>query len=79
MRDQVLADRGRFRKVIGPREPSADPAPLKVKEVQVEGRRYVVCVNPEQVEQDRQRRAAIGAALRAQLRHGDKSLVGNKG
>jgi hypothetical protein len=79
VRDQVLADRSRFRKVIGPREQSADPAPLKVKEVKVEGRRYVVCVNPEQVEQDRQRRADIVAALREQLRHGDKSLVGNKG
>jgi hypothetical protein len=79
VRDQVLADRGRFRKVIGPREQSADPAPLKVKEMKVEGRRYVVCVNPEQVEQDRQRRAEIVAALREQLRHGDKSLVGNKG
>ena len=77
--EQVLADQSRFRKVVGARHKSTDPAPLKVKEVQVEGRRYVVCVNPEQVEQDRQKRAQIVASLREQLRRGDKALVGNKG
>jgi transposase len=79
VRDQVLADPGRFHKVIGAREKSTDPAPLKVKEVRIEGRRYVVCVNAEQVEQDRQRREHIVTALREQLRRGDKALVGNKG
>ena len=79
VRQQVLADRGRFRVVHGPRERSDDPAPLKVKEVRVGGRRYVVCINPEQVEHDRQQRETIVAALREQLRQGDKSLVGNKG
>lgn len=79
VREQVLADRGRFRVVHGPRQTSDDPAPLKVKEVRIDGRRYVVCVNPEQVEHDRAQRAQIVAALREQLRHGDKSLVGNKG
>ncbi len=61
--EQVLADQGRFHKVIGPRQMSTDPAPLKVKEVKVEGRRYVVCVNAEQVEQDRQKRDQIGTRL----------------
>lgn len=79
VRDQVLADRGRFRVVHGPRKKTTDPAPLKVKDVWVEGRRYVVCVNAEEVETDRQRREAIVQALREQLRQGDKSLVGNKG
>jgi hypothetical protein len=79
VRDQVLADRHRFRVVHGPRAQSSDPAPLKVKEVRVQGRRYVVCVNPEQVEHDRRQRAEIVSALREQLRQGDKSLVGNKG
>lgn len=45
----------------------------------VEGRRYVVCVNAEEVAQDRARREAIVAALAEQLRRGDKALVGNKG
>jgi arginine repressor len=79
VREQVLADRGRFQVVHGPRKQSRDPAPLKVKEVRISGRRYVVCVNPEQVEHDRQQRAQIVNALREQLRQGDKSLVGNKG
>ena len=45
----------------------------------IEDRRYVVCVNSEEVKHDRARREQIVAALREQLRHGDKSLVGNKG
>jgi transposase len=61
------------------RKNSDDPAPLKVKDVYVEGRRYVVCVNAEEVESDRLKRETIVAALREQLRKGDKSLVGNKG
>jgi hypothetical protein len=79
VREQVLADRGRFEIVYGPRQHSTDPAPLKVKEVWVEDRRYVVCVNAEEVESDRAKRDAIVADLRRQLQRGDKSLVGNKG
>jgi Transposase DDE domain len=79
VREQVLADTGRFRVVHGSRHKSTDPAPLKVKEVLVEDRRYVVCVNPEQVEHDRRQREEIVAGLQEQLRQGDKSLVGNKG
>jgi Transposase DDE domain len=79
VREQVLADRGRFR-VVHPRSPDPkDPAPLKVKEVTVDGRRYVVCVNEDEVKKDRADREAIVAGLREQLRAGDKSLVGNKG
>jgi hypothetical protein len=79
VREQVLNDPGRFR-VVHPRSPDPrDPAPLKVKEVWVEGRRYVVCVNEDEVAKDRADREAIVTALREQLRRGDKSLVGNKG
>ena len=79
VREQVLHDRGRFR-VVHPRSRDPkDPAPLKVKEVWVEERRYVVCVNEDEVAQDRADREAIIAGLREQLRAGDKSLVGNKG
>jgi DDE family transposase len=79
VREQVLQDRGRFR-VAHPKSPDPkDPAPLKVKEVKVEGRRYVVCVNEDEVKKDRADREAIVAGLRQQLRAGDKSLVGNKG
>ena len=79
VREQVLADTGRFRVVYGPRQQTSDPAPLKVKEVRIEGRRYVVCVNEEEVVSDRARREAILEGLREQLQRGDKSLVGNKG
>ena len=65
--------------VYGAREKSTDPAPLKVKEVRVAERRYVVCINAEQVKHDRRQREQIVTALREQLRQGDKSLVGNKG
>jgi hypothetical protein len=79
VREQVLGDRGRFR-VVHPKSPDPkDPAPLKVKEVKVDGRRYVVCVNEDEVKKDRADREAIVAGLREQLRAGDKSLVGNKG
>ena len=79
VREQVLNDRGRFR-VVHPKSPAAkDPAPLKVKEVRIEDRRYVVCINEDEVKKDRADREAIIAGLREQLRAGDKSLVGNKG
>jgi transposase len=79
VRDQVLSDKGRFRVVHGSRQKSTDPAPLKVKDVYIEDRRYVVCVNAEEVESDRLKRETIVAALREQLHKGDKSLVGNQG
>jgi transposase len=79
VREEVLGDRRRFQVVYEAREQSTDPAPLKVKEVWIESRRYVVCRNDEEVEHDRAAREAIVAGLREQLRQGDKSLVGNKG
>lgn len=54
-------------------------APLKVKEVRVDDRRYVVCLNDLQTKKDRADREAIVSALREQLKQGAKSLVGNKG
>jgi len=79
VREQVLSDRRRFRAVYEARQKSTDPAPVKVKEVGVEDRRYVVCINEEEVRHDRAAREAIVAGRREQLHRGDKSLVGNKG
>ena len=79
VRQHVLADRGRFQVVHRKSPNPKDPSPLKVKEVRVEDRRYVVCVNEDEVKKDRADRAAIASSLRKQLRQGDKSLVGNKG
>lgn len=79
IREQVLSRAGRYSQVRGPREKSRDPAPLKVKEVLVEGRRYIVCHNDEQQAKDKHDRQAILANLEEQLRQGAKSLIGNKG
>jgi transposase len=79
VRDDVLTDRKRFQVVHEAPAKSTDPAPLKVKEVLLDKRRYVVCVNEEEIEHQRAARQAIVAGLRDQLRRGDKSLVGNKG
>jgi hypothetical protein len=79
VKDEVLARAGRYRVVHPPRLKSDDPSPLKVKEVWVGQRRYVVCLNEDEARKDAADREAIVAALREQLRSGDKSLVGNKG
>ncbi|MCA1960705.1 MAG: hypothetical protein LDL33_07905 [Desulfomonile sp.] len=51
---------------------------MKVKEVIVDDRRYVVCVNEDQAKKDAADRSAIISALEERLKEGDKSLVGNK-
>jgi transposase len=79
IREQVLGDAGPYEEVHGPRVHSKDPSPLKIKEVRIEDRRYIVCCNEEQVRKDRADREAIVGALRDRLKRGDKSLVGNKG
>ncbi len=78
-REEVLARSGRFEKVH-PRDadPKA-PSPLKVKEVRVEDRRYIVCLNEAQAEKDRHDRQAIVQALELALKRGDKTLIGNQG
>ena len=79
VKEDVLARAGRYRVVHPPRVKSDDPSPLKVKEVWVEDRRYIVCLNEDEARKDAADREAIVAALREQLRSGDKSLVGNRG
>lgn len=71
VRDEVLSRGGRYHEV----------APnLKVKEVVVEGRRYVVCRNEEEAVKDAAARSAIVERLREKLEAGQaKSLVGNVG
>jgi len=76
---QVLARAGRYRVVRAPGQDQEAPAPLKVKQVTVEDRRYIVCLNEHQAKKDAADREAIVAALREQLKQGDKSLVGNRG
>ncbi len=79
IRDRVLSHPGRYKAVWPQNSDPKKPAPLKVKQVEIEGCRYVVCVNPAQQRKDAADRQAIVAALTEQLRKGAKSLVGNKG
>lgn len=79
VRDEVLSRAGRFQVVSPKSENPKDPSPLKVKEVQVEGRRYIVCLNEDQATKDAADREAIINSLSDHLKKGDKSLVGNKG
>jgi Transposase DDE domain len=58
-------------------ERKAGETQLFVKQVKVEGARYVVCRNEAEAENDRKDREAIVAALDAQLKKGDKALIGN--
>ena len=79
VKDDVLARAGRYRVVHPERQTSGDPSPLKVKEVRVDDRRYVVCLNDDEARKDAADRQAIVASLREKLEAGEKSLVGNKG
>ena len=75
----VLGSRKQWQESVPERTNAKDPAPLKIKEVWVENRRYVLCLNEEERRKDAHDREAIVAHLKEQLRQGDKSLVGNKG
>jgi hypothetical protein len=79
VRDTVLLDNSAYDEIYPQRITAHDPAPLEVKELTVEDRRYIICSNEEEVRKDKHDRDAIVAALREQLKQGDKSLVGNKG
>jgi hypothetical protein len=71
VRQAVLGRGGRYAEV-GPK--------LKVKEVWVKQRRYVICLNEEEAERDAAAREAILDRLRKVLeQRGTKALVGNRG
>jgi transposase len=75
----AATDEGHYRTVFPRRAPSKDPAPLRVKQVWRDDRRYIICFNPDEATKDQHDRKAIVAALEKALAQGDKSLVGNKG
>jgi hypothetical protein len=79
VKNDVLSRAGRYQEVYPKSNDPKAPSPLKVKEVFIEDRRYIVCHNEDQAQKDAQDREAIVAHLREQLKQGDKSLVGNKG
>ena len=75
VRKIVLANEGPFVPLLIERQ--RGETQLFAKEVTVEGKRYIVCRNEAEAEKDRNDREAIVTALEAQLKRGDKALVGN--
>jgi hypothetical protein len=76
VRTVVLADQKPFTPLCIPRV-GGEETQLFIKEVQVEGRRYIVCRNEAEAEKDAADRQAIVSALEQQLKRGDKALIGN--
>ena len=68
--EEVLSRAGRYRDVDDN---------LKVKEVWVGDRRYVLCYNPEEAAKDKADREAIIEALQEELERNPKALVSNRG
>jgi Transposase DDE domain len=76
VRTVVLADQKPFTPLCIPRA-RGEETQLFIKEVQVEGRRYIVCRNEAEAGKDAADRQAIVSALEQQLKRGDKALIGN--
>ena len=79
IREEVLSHPGRYREVRSEGVLSKDPSPLKVKEVRLNGKRYIVCLNSKQARKDVRDRQAIIDSLKGKIRTNPKSLIGNKG
>jgi transposase len=79
IRNVVLSHPGRYKEVRPESGDGKDPEPLKVKQVEHNGHRYIVCCNPRQARKEARDREVILAALKEQIKKGAKSLVGNKG
>jgi hypothetical protein len=73
--DVVLKDQKPFVPLLIPRE--RRDTELEAKNVWVGERRYVVCRNLAEAKRDAEVREAVLRSLRAHLRGGDKTLVGN--
>src|SRR5690349_14704969 len=76
VRTVVLADKKPFTPLCVERA-NGEETQLFVKEVTVEGRRYIVCRNEAEAARDAADRRAIVEALDQQLKRGDKALIGN--
>ena len=81
VQEQVLSRAGRYHVIHGERLTSRDPSPLKVKEVRVEDRRYIVCHNEDQARKDARERAAAfldTVGLSHRLSHTPSRLSGGE-
>jgi len=76
---EVLSRAGRYREVYPEGRSSKAPSPLKVKEVIIDGNRYIVCLNTRQARKDAADRQAIADSLHEKIEKDPKALIGNKG
>ena len=70
VKEEVLGRGGRYQEVA---------ENLRVKEVRVDNRRYIVCHNPQEALKEAADRKAIIESLQDKLKQGSRQLVGNKG
>jgi transposase len=77
IRQTVLEDDGVAVPLVIPRQKGETD--LAVKNVELAGRRYVVCRNEAAARKDAETRAALIASLERKLAQGDKALVANAG
>jgi len=79
VKTDVLLDTGAYEEIYPEQVFSKAPSPLKVKEVTVNGTRYIVCRNERQARKDEADRNAIVASLSEKIAKAPSSLIGNKG
>jgi hypothetical protein len=79
IREDVLSSLGRYRKIPPEGKLSKNPSPLKVKEVLLNNKRYIVCPNPKQAWKETRDLQAIIDSLEEKIKTNPKSLIGNIG
>jgi transposase len=79
VKNDVLQESGEYEEVYPEGVNSKDPSPLKVKEVVVNGTRYIVCRNERQARRDEADRNAIVESLKEKIAKAPAKLIGNKG
>ena len=79
VRTEVLLDDAPYEEVYPEGIHSKDPSPLKVKEVVLNGTRYIVCKNERQARRDEADRNAIVESLKEKIKKAPASLISNKG
>lgn len=79
VKTEVLADTTSYEEVYPEGIHSKDPSPLKVKEVVIDGTRYIVCKNERQARRDEADRNTIVESLKEKIKKAPSSLISNKG
>jgi transposase len=79
VRTEVLLDDAPYEEVYPEGIHSKDPSPLKVKEVVLNGTRYIVCKNERRARRDEADRNTIVESLKEKIKKAPASLISNKG